>query len=185
MSACPTLMARSALAVDGDGVALEWFRDDGVVERVAAESLGPLDPGGLVAGCDVGGDRGKRDRAGLRELVEEAFEPEVVVGVGVGDVDRGQRPGGRRDASCQLGDVALCVLGVDEDRLGGAEHERRGGRRELAAVGQVAHRAGVDVELQVGHETACVSGAVSKSRTAVSVVMGSSLSRGRRWLLPR
>jgi hypothetical protein len=102
------------LAVDGDGVALEWFRDDCVVERVAAESLGPFDSGGLVAGCDVGRDGGKRDRAGLREPVEEAFEPEVVVGVGVGDVDRGQRPAGRRDASCQLGDVALRVLGVDE-----------------------------------------------------------------------
>jgi hypothetical protein len=48
------------LAVDGDGVALEWFRNDGVVERFATEALGPLDPGGLVAGGDVGDDSGKR-----------------------------------------------------------------------------------------------------------------------------
>jgi hypothetical protein len=50
------------LAVDGDAVAPEWFRDDGVVERFATEPLGPLESGGLVAGCDAGGDGGKRER---------------------------------------------------------------------------------------------------------------------------
>jgi hypothetical protein len=63
------------LAVDGDGVALEWFRDDGVVERVATESLGPFDSGALVAGCDVGGDGGKRERARPWEVVEERSSP--------------------------------------------------------------------------------------------------------------
>jgi hypothetical protein len=53
------------LAVDGDGVALEWFRNDGVVERFATEPLGPLDPGGVVAGGDVGDDSGKREWVGL------------------------------------------------------------------------------------------------------------------------
>jgi hypothetical protein len=60
--------------------------------------------------------------------VEEAFEPEVVVGVGVRDVDGGELPTGCHDPACKFDDVVLHVLGVDEDRFGGAEDERGGGR---------------------------------------------------------
>jgi hypothetical protein len=51
-----------------------------------------------------------------------------VVGVGVGDVDGGELPTGCHDPACKFDDVVLHVLGVEEDRFGGAEDERGGGR---------------------------------------------------------
>jgi hypothetical protein len=135
------------VAVEDDRLAVQRVGQHRAVQGLAREPLLGQLTRRLVGGASRLDDRRQRHRARVGEALQQRLEAEVVVEVGMGDVDRRQLLAGGFDAVAEPLDVIGQEQRVDEHRLRGAAEDRCGGRRELPADRHVDHRA--DHDLQV------------------------------------
>jgi hypothetical protein len=137
------------VTVDEDGVAVEGMGQHGrVLHDLARQPILGLRQPLLVGRGGELGDRRQRDSAGSGEALEQRAEADVVVEVGVGDVDRRQPLTGGLDGLGEALDVCRCVQRVDEDRFGRAGDDRRGCGRERATDRDLDGRSNDDLQLE-------------------------------------